>query len=37
MASVVLMAVPTVLIDLLPTHAQIGALAGPALMLLRLL
>jgi MHS family proline/betaine transporter-like MFS transporter len=36
-ASVVLMAVPTVLIGLLPTHAQIGALAGAALVLLRLL
>jgi hypothetical protein len=37
MASVVLMAVPTVLIDLLPTQAQIGALAGAALVLLWLL
>ena len=36
-ASVVLMAVPTALIGLLPTHAQIGALAGAALVLLRLL
>ena len=36
-ASVVLMAVPTVLIGLLPTHAQIGDLAGAALVLLRLL
>jgi MHS family proline/betaine transporter-like MFS transporter len=36
-ASVVLMAVPTVLIGLLPTHAQIGALAGAALAFLRLL
>jgi MFS transporter, MHS family, proline/betaine transporter len=36
-ASVALMAVPTVLIGLLPTHAQIGALAGAALVLLRLL
>jgi MHS family proline/betaine transporter-like MFS transporter len=36
-ASVVLMAVPTVLIGLLPTHAQIGALAGAALVFLRLL
>jgi nitrate/nitrite transporter NarK len=36
-ASVVLMAVPTVLIGLLPPHAQIGALAGQALVLLRLL
>jgi MFS transporter, MHS family, proline/betaine transporter len=36
-ASVVSMAVPTVLIGLLPTHAQIGALAGAALVFLRLL
>jgi MFS family permease len=36
-ASVALMAVPTVLIGLVPTHAQIGALAGAALVLLRLL
>jgi MFS transporter, MHS family, proline/betaine transporter len=36
-ASVVLMAVPTVLIGVLPTHAQIGALAGAALVFLRLL
>jgi MHS family proline/betaine transporter-like MFS transporter len=37
MASVALMAVPTVLIGLVPTHAQIGALAGVALVFLRLL
>jgi MHS family proline/betaine transporter-like MFS transporter len=36
-ASVALMAVPTVLIGLLPPHAQIGALAGAALVVLRLL
>jgi MFS transporter, MHS family, proline/betaine transporter len=36
-ASVALMAVPTVLIGLLPTHAQIGALTGAALVFLRLL
>jgi MHS family proline/betaine transporter-like MFS transporter len=36
-ASVVAMAVPTVLIGLLPTHAQIGALAGAALVFLRLM
>jgi MFS transporter, MHS family, proline/betaine transporter len=36
-ASVVMMAVPTVLIGLLPAHAQIGALAGAALVFLRLL
>jgi MFS transporter, MHS family, proline/betaine transporter len=36
-ASVALMAVPTVLIGLLPTHAQIGALAGVALVVLRLM
>jgi len=36
-ASVALMAVPTVLIGLLPTHAQIGALAGVSLVVLRLM
>src|SRR5690242_15658824 len=36
-ASVALMAVPTVLIGLLPTHARAGALAGLALVVLRLL
>ena len=36
-ASVALMAVPTVLIGLLPTHARIGAAAGIALVALRLL
>ena len=36
-ASVALMAVPTVLIGLLPTHARIGALAGLALVVLRLM
>ena len=36
-ASVALMAVPTLLIGLLPTHAQIGAAAGVSLVTLRLM
>src|ERR687890_471786 len=36
-ASVALMAVPTVLVGLLPTHGQIGAAAGVSLVTLRLM